>query len=90
MILQSIPALKFYEMPEADICCGGAGSYSVTHYETAISINNRKMKNLKEMNVDILATACPICVMHNQDNIIQHKLPIKTRFVIDLLHEAMF
>lgn len=88
-LLKMIPGVAFIEMKNADTCCGSAGSYCLTHYETSIKINNHKIKDIKEANVDMVATACPTCVMHIADNLAQHDRIETTRFVVEILADSL-
>ncbi len=88
-LLKKIPGVTFREMKDAAVCCGSAGSSCITHYDTSIRINNHKIKNIQEAGVDYVATACPTCVMHIQDNLLQHQSPEKTRFVVELLADSL-
>lgn len=88
-LLQMIPGVEFKEMKDAAVCCGSAGSYCITHYDTAIKINNHKVKNIQDAQVDYVATACPTCIMHIQDNLLQHSSPEKMRFVVELLADSL-
>ncbi|MFT5727217.1 MAG: glycolate oxidase iron-sulfur subunit [Desulforhopalus sp.] len=88
-LLKKIPGVEFHEMKDADVCCGSAGSYCITHYDTAIKINNHKVKNIQAANVDYVATGCPTCVMHIQDNLIQHESPEKVKFVVEMLADSL-
>ena len=62
-ILKKLPNVEFREMKEADWCCGGAGSYALTHYDLSQKVLDRKMKNLKATEADILVTSCPACMI---------------------------
>jgi glycolate oxidase iron-sulfur subunit len=62
-LLKSIPELKFREMPEADWCCGAAGSYNIVHYEQSMKVLDRKLDNLEKTGAEILGTSCPSCMM---------------------------
>lgn len=88
-LLKKIPGVDFKEMKDANVCCGSAGSYCITHYDTAIKINNHKVKNIQAADVDYVATGCPTCVMHIQDNLIQHESPEKMRFVVEMLADSL-
>ena len=88
-LLKMIPGVEFHEMKDADVCCGSAGSYCITHYDTAIKINNHKVKNIQAANINYVATGCPTCVMHIQDNLIQHESPEKVRFVVEMLADSL-
>lgn len=88
-LLKMIPGVEFHEMKDANVCCGSAGSYCITHYDTAIKINNHKVKNIQDAHVDYVATGCPTCVMHIQDNLIQHESPEKMKFVVEMLADSL-
>lgn len=62
-ILKAIPGIEFREMPEADWCCGGAGSYALTHYELSMKVLDRKMENVASVEPDFLVTSCPACMI---------------------------
>jgi len=62
--LRSIAALEYRELPEADWCCGGAGSYAVSHYDLSWKVLERKMDNLEQTGAKLLVTSCPACIVH--------------------------
>jgi glycolate oxidase iron-sulfur subunit len=62
-LLKRIPGLTYVELPEADRCCGGAGSYSLSHFEQSMKVLDRKMELVKKAGADILATECPGCII---------------------------
>jgi len=62
-LLQMIDGLEFVELPEADWCCGSAGSQLITHYETSLKVLERKTENLASTKADYLASGCPGCQM---------------------------
>ena len=76
-ILKSLPNVEFREMAEADWCCGGAGSYALTHYDLSQKVLDRKIDNLKKTEADILVTSCPACMIQLGWGIRKHGL--KTR-----------
>jgi len=88
-LLRMIPGIEFKEMKDAAVCCGSAGSYCLTHYDTAIKINNHKVANIRQADVDYVATGCPTCVMHIQDNLLQHRSHEKVRFVVEMLADSL-
>lgn len=88
-LLKMIPGVEFTEMKNADTCCGSAGSYCITHYDTSIKINNHKIKDIQDAGVDMVATACPTCVMHMADNLAQHESKEDVRFVVEILADSL-
>jgi len=63
-LLKAIPGLTYKELPEADWCCGAAGSYTFLHHGEATGVLDRKMGNVGRNGATILATECPACMMH--------------------------
>ena len=76
-ILKRIPGIEYRELPEADWCCGGAGSYALSHYDLSQQVLDRKMENLKKTEADILVTSCPACMMQLSYGIRRHGLNTK-------------
>jgi glycolate oxidase iron-sulfur subunit len=62
-LLRRIPGVELVEMPHAASCCGGSGTYSVTHHQLSMQILDKKMSNAASTGADILATCCPSCIM---------------------------
>ncbi len=87
-ILKALPGIEFKEMAEADWCCGGAGSYALTHYELSQKVLDRKMKNLEDCNADILVTSCPACMIQLSYGIRRHGLKTKVRHISEMIAQA--
>ena len=75
-------------MAESDWCCGGAGSYALTHYDLSMKVLDRKMKNLKNTDADILVTSCPACMIQLSFGIKRHGLKTQV-FHISEMKEMM-
>ncbi len=84
-ILKKIPGIEYRELPEADWCCGGAGSYALTHYDLSRSVLDRKMDNLKKTEADVLVTSCPACMIQLSYGIRKHGLKTKVRHISELI-----
>src|SRR5665648_377843 len=87
-IIRSIPGLEFREMKEADMCCGGAGSYGALHPEMSRKILDRKMNNFKETGADILITSCPACAMQLEYGMRRHGLAARVLHPVQLIDLA--
>ena len=72
-------------MPNADRCCGMAGTFSIYYYDLSQNIADKKIEAIKATDADIVATACPGCQIQLIDNISRHKLPQKVMHFIELL-----
>lgn len=84
-ILISIPWIEFIEMKDADQCCGGAGMFSIKHYDLAMEIAKKKIRNIKETGASIVATGCPSCQMHIADALKREGLNIEVAHTAKLL-----
>ncbi len=84
-ILKKMPNVEFVEMAEADWCCGGAGSYALTHYELSQKVLDRKMKNLEKTNADILVTSCPACMIQLAFGIRRHGLKTRVFHISEII-----
>ena len=87
-IMKLIDGLEFVEMPEADWCCGSAGSQLITHYETSTQVLDRKMDNLAGTKAQVVASGCPGCQMQLNTGLQRRGLNMRVVHPITLLDEA--
>ena len=87
-LLQMIDGVEFVELPEADWCCGSAGSQVITHPETSLRVLERKMNNLAGTQAGIIASGCPGCQMQLTLGIQRAGLDVKVVHPIELLDQA--
>jgi glycolate dehydrogenase iron-sulfur subunit len=84
-VMEQIPGLELFEMPESDVCCGSAGIYNLVQPEMSQDLLQRKIKNLMTQNVDYLAAGNPGCLLQIKKGIDKYGLGIKTAHPIELL-----
>jgi len=84
-VINAIPGIEYTEMPDADRCCGMAGTFSIYYYDLSQKIADKKIESIKATEADIVATACPGCQIQLIDNITRRKLPQKVMHLIELL-----
>lgn len=87
-VMRSIPGLELREMPEADRCCGGAGSFGMNHYDLSMRILDRKIANIKSVNPSLVLTSCPACRMQLQHGLRRNSLDIAVNHPIELLADT--
>jgi len=88
-LLRALPNVEFVEMDGASSCCGLGGTFSVYHYETSKAIGARKIAGLKESKAEMIATACPGCIMQLQDVINHAGIGVRAVHILDLISEAL-
>jgi glycolate oxidase iron-sulfur subunit len=86
-LLQRIPGVEFVEMGEANRCCGGSGTYSVTHYDMSMKILDRKMDSAMETGAQKIATCCPSCMMQLKYGTVKHNWNVEVIHPIELLND---
>lgn len=88
-LLQALPNVDFIEMEESDLCCGLGGTFSVYHYDHSKNIGSRKIPGLKESKAELIATACPGCILQLQDTINHADMTTRAVHIMELVHEAL-
>jgi glycolate oxidase iron-sulfur subunit len=83
-ILKSLPDIEYIEMPNADRCCGMAGTFSIYFYDLAKKIADKKIADIKSTGADIVVTDCPGCQIQLIDSLIRHGMPQKVMHIMEL------
>jgi FAD/FMN-containing dehydrogenase/Fe-S oxidoreductase len=85
MILAQLPGVEFVEMPDADRCAGGAGTFLVKDFETSQRIVERKRRAVEQTGAGIVATSCPACMIQ-----LQTGLPndVQVKHVVQVLKDS--
>jgi glycolate oxidase iron-sulfur subunit len=87
-LLALIDGLELVELPEADWCCGSAGSQLITHYATSLKVMDRKLDNLAGTEAQIIASGCPGCQMQLITGIRRRGLDVQVVHPVTLLDKA--
>lgn len=87
-LLSLIDGLEFVEMPEADWCCGSAGSQLITHYDTSRKVLDRKLDNIEGTGARVVASGCPGCRMQLKTGLQRRGIPVRVAHPVTLLDEA--
>ena len=87
-LLRSVPGVNLLEMEEADWCCGGAGTYSVTHPDLAQRILDRKIDNVERTGAQALVTSCPSCMIHLSYGVRRRGLAVQVLHLTQVLEMA--
>jgi glycolate oxidase iron-sulfur subunit len=65
-IIRAIPGVELRECPEATMCCGSAGIYSLTQPKTSNWLMERKVGHIRSTGASVVATANPGCQLQIQ------------------------
>jgi glycolate oxidase iron-sulfur subunit len=72
-------------LPEADWCCGGAGSYAVYHYDLSLQVLDRKLDNVERTGANLLVTSCPACIIHLSFGVHRRGLPVRVCHIAEVV-----
>ena len=87
-ILKSIPGVELVAMAEPTVCCGSAGTYSISQREMSMRLGNRKARNIIASGAGYMATGNPGCALQLTNALGRAEANVKVRYVVDLLDEA--
>ena len=88
-LLRSVPGIEYRELPEADWCCGGAGSYAMSHHELSMQILERKMSNIRATGAQIVVTPCPACIMQLRYGAEKFGVPVEVIHLTEMLQRSL-
>jgi Fe-S oxidoreductase len=78
---------QFVEMKDCDKCCGMSGVFGVTHADLSMPILAQKMENIKAIEADVVAVACPGCMVQIQGGLDKQAPNVKLKHIADILAE---
>jgi Fe-S oxidoreductase len=91
-VLSSIPEIKLVEHPffsrAASVCCGGGAGGLWQDWPKDERITQVRIKQVLETGAEILATACPYCILMFEDSVKTMNLDLQVKDVSELLAEA--
>jgi glycolate oxidase iron-sulfur subunit len=84
-LLRRIPGVELVEMQGADVCCGGAGAYGFLHADLSRSILEAKVAAVAATQADVVATACPSCLLQLAGGLKAGGLAARARHPLELM-----
>lgn len=84
-LLKNVKGLQLREMKDTEVCCGFGGTFSVKFEPISTAMAQQKVQNALETGAEYIVSTDSSCLMHQQNYIDKHKLPLKTIHIIDVL-----
>jgi glycolate oxidase iron-sulfur subunit len=88
-LLTNIPGIELVEIPEAAVCCGSAGIYNLVQPDAANALGDRKAQLIAPLNVDVIATGNPGCLLQLQSALARSGRKIPVVHTIQLLDSSL-
>lgn len=87
-VLDAIEGLSAAELPDAAVCCGSAGLYSLAEPAMSQRVLAPKLASIAASGAPVLLTGNPGCLMHIGAGLLRAGLPVETRHPVELLDAA--
>lgn len=84
-LLDNVSGLELVEMKECETCCGFGGTFAVKYEPISIGMAQTKVQSALETGAKYMISTDVSCLMHIQGYIDNHKLPIRTMHIADVL-----
>ncbi len=65
-LVKAVAGANYVELPDADLCCGSAGTYNLTEPEMARRLQLLKLENILRTGARVVVTANPGCLLQIQ------------------------
>jgi glycolate oxidase iron-sulfur subunit len=62
-LVRAVAGENLVELPEADVCCGSAGSYNLTEPGMAERLQHRKVENILKTGAQLVVSTNPGCLL---------------------------
>lgn len=79
---------SYRELPMSDRCCGSAGTYNVTHFETSMELLEKKIDEIESTGANLVGVANPGCLLQIQYGLRKRGLAVRAEHPSVLLDEA--
>lgn len=87
-LLRAIPNLTLVEAPEADLCCGSAGTYNLEQPEIAQTLGDRKAANLLSTPAQVVITGNIGCMTQLRTHLGSAGKPLPVWHTMEALDKA--
>ncbi|UIR56742.1 (Fe-S)-binding protein [Sphingobacterium sp. SRCM116780] len=84
-LLSKVLGLELVEVKDSEVCCGFGGTFSVKFEGISSAMAEQKVTNALDMHAEYIISTDASCLLQLQAYIDQHKLPIKTIHLVDVL-----
>lgn len=88
-LVRAIAGDDFVELPEADICCGSAGTYNLTEPDLATRLQQRKTDNILVSGAALVVTSNPGCLLQIRAGLLKAGGQVRVLHIADYLAASL-
>jgi glycolate oxidase iron-sulfur subunit len=87
-LLSRIGNVQLVEIPDADLCCGSAGTYNIEQPDVAARLGKRKAEAILSTGANLIATGNIGCLTQIQSHLTQLGRPLPAMHTMEILDRA--
>jgi glycolate oxidase iron-sulfur subunit len=87
-LVKAVAGPNYVELPEADVCCGSAGTYNLTEPDMAERLQKRKIENIFRSGAQVVVTSNPGCLLQIQSGLRKAGANVQILHIADYLDAA--
>jgi len=84
-LLGKVKGLEFVELPNADVCCGFGGTFSVKFPEISAGMLDNKIEAIETANISTVVSGDSSCLMQIGGRLSRIGSKVKTRHIAEIL-----
>lgn len=88
-LLKAIPQAKYIPLKEPGRCCGGAGSFSLLHYELSSGVLKHKLADIASTGAEAVVTGCGSCRIQLNEGLAREGMPQRVLHTVEMLAHSM-
>ncbi|HVK58000.1 MAG TPA: (Fe-S)-binding protein, partial [Candidatus Kapabacteria bacterium] len=86
-LVKAVAGANYVELPEADVCCGSAGTYNLTEPKMARELQERKVQNILRTHAKVVVTSNPGCILQIRAGLEKHD--VRVMHIADFVAQAL-
>jgi L-lactate dehydrogenase complex protein LldE len=88
-LIRSLPGVELVEMPQAEVCCGFGGTFSVKYADISAAMLKDKLDNIQSVEIDAVVAGDMSCLMHIGGGLEKQNAKIRYLHIAQLLDERI-
>ena len=88
-LIKSLPNVELIEMPQAEVCCGFGGTFSVKYADISGAMLQDKIDSIKSVGVDAVVAGDMSCLMQIKGGLEKQESGIRSMHIAELLNESI-
>ncbi|MFO7868119.1 MAG: (Fe-S)-binding protein, partial [Bacteroidales bacterium] len=85
ILLQNVSGIELVELPDAEVCCGFGGTFSMKQTAISTAMVEQKVHHALSTGASYITSTEYSCLMNIQAYIAKNNIPLKVIHIVDIL-----